>query len=306
MMEKVIGALALKNSEIPLLKKAIQSYRGQMEGLVLIDCGSRPEITKEVKQIVAESAGFVTGIWDSEDIGYSGSLNKCLRLAVERGAAWAITLLDDTVLHPDTVAAMLKAYHALPPETQKTIGLIMPNVTSIRGLAWPDGEPFINDDGGNTEAQMIKATMFPIVGYMDEALCGDGIDGEFSFRVRMHGFKSLRVPHAVAETRWGHPVMRRFLWKMAMIQNYQPYRYYYMSRNLVYLFVRKFRVYTLHTRPKDWINVVWAVIIPRYFIKVVLFEDNRKAKIRACFIGWWDGIRGHLGPIGDRLEPKPR
>jgi len=40
--------------------------------------------------------------------------------------------------------------------------------------------------------------------------------------------------------------MRRFFWKIALVPNYRPYRYYYMWRNFIYLYIRNFRTYILH------------------------------------------------------------
>jgi hypothetical protein len=30
--------------------------------------------------------------------------------------------------------------------------------------------------------------------------------------------------------------------------------------------------------------------------RVLLYEQMKTAKIRAILEGWWDGVRGHLGP----------
>lgn len=295
-MEKVIGVMNERNAEIPLLKQAIQSFQGQMEGVIIVDSSfNLPEFRKELRQIEAEFADFVTVVWDSEDRGGGESLSQGSHLAVERGATWVITLLDDTILRPGTVAMMLKAYHNLPPEEQKVVGLIAPNLTIMGGLAFPDGEPKIDDKGGTTEGQLIKAAIFPVVGYWNSALRFDHIDGEFCLRVHIHGLRTLRVPRAIVQARYGHPVIRHFFWKTISVPNYPPWRYYYMSRNLLYLYTWDFRNFIL--RNNQWYAVFWAIIIPRYFIKMVLFETNRKAKILACLHGWWDGIRGRLGPM---------
>lgn len=295
-MEKVLGVLGEKNAEIPLMKKVIQSCRGQIDGIIIVDSSDRPETKKEIKQIETEFAGFVTVIWNSKDNGNGAALSQGSRLAVERGATWVLILTDDAVPPQNMIATMLEAYHALTPEEQRSIGIITPNLMSIRGLAFPDGEPIVNSDGGTGECQLIKTTVFPAVGYWNAGLFMDCIDGEFCLRVERGGLKTLRVPRAIVQARYGsRPVMRHLLWKMVMVPNYRPYRYYYMSRNLVYLYIRNFRSYTLRNR--HWYAIFWAVIIPRFFIKMLLFDTDRKAKIRACFRGWWDGIRGRLGPM---------
>ena len=293
--EKVIGVICEKNPEIPLLKEALHSLEGQMENVIVVDSSDLPEIRTALKEVEKEFAGFATFMWNADDPGNSASFHQGSVAAVERGADWVITLNDDTILEPGFVAKMLDAYHALSPEDQKTIGLVTPNIKSARGLAFPDGDPVINSDGGNAEGQLVKTSIFPVVGYWDDKLFIDYVDGEFSCRVQMYGFKTLRVPHAVVQSRLGNPVMRRFLWKTAMIPNYRPYRYYYMCRNTIYLYVRNFRTYIL--RNNHWKDAFWALIIPRFFIKMILFEDNRAAKIRASWRGICDGFRGRMGPM---------
>ena len=217
-------------------------------------------------------------------------------MATERGAAWILTLDDDSVIGDDMLPKLFSAYDALPLETQKQIGLMMPNEKTPKGFAYPpEGPPRIHNDGGTTAGQMVKTSILPGVGFWNEELIIDTVDGEFCFRVRQRGLKTLLVPEAVIYTRPGHPVMRKFLWKTAMVPNYAPYRYYYMTRNLTYLYIRNFRTYVL--RNNRWYHAFWAVVIPRFLIKMVLFEDNRREKLRAARRGFWDGIRGRLGKM---------
>jgi rhamnosyltransferase len=294
-MEKVIAVMCEMNPDVPLLKESLQSMRGQAESVIIIDNSNKPEIKEALKKAVAEFGNFVTVVWNPHDIGNSGSFAQGARLAVAQGAEWVVTINDDTILAPGTIETMFKAYRALPAETQKSIGLITPNLTTIRGLAFPDGDPVVNDDGGTAEGQLVKTSIFPIVGYWNELLFIDYVDGEFCCRVQMHGFKTLLVPKAVVATRYGQPILRKFLWKTANVPNYKPYRYYFMCRNSIYLYIRNFRTYIL--RNNHWYDAFWALIIPRYLIKMVLFEDNRKAKLRAVWRGFWDGLRGRMGPM---------
>jgi len=195
---------------------------------------------------------------------------------------------------------MLDAYRALPSGQRERIGLITPNCTLATGLAFPDGEPSINRDGGITSGQLVKTSILPVVGFWNEGLFMDQVDGEFSCRVRQHNFLTILVPRAILGHRVGHPTIRRFLWKTAVVPNYSPYRYYYISRNAVYLYVRNFRTYIL--RNEHWRDAFWAIVIPRFFIKMLLFEENRAEKTKAAWHGVLDGIRGRLGRMPGQIS----
>lgn len=293
--EKVVGLLEEKNAEMSLLRQSIESCRGQIDEVVVVDNSDLPEIKSELRNIEATSGGFVVVLWNQKDIGGAESLNQGARFAMEHGATWVATLCDDTILTPGTVSTMLTAYRALPPASQEVIALITPNLMSVQGLAFPDEEASITEFGGTTECQLVKTALLPTIGFWFGPLFLDCIDGEFCHRVAAHGYQNLFVPRAVVNARWGHPDKRKLFGKSVMVPHYPPYRYYYMSRNLVYLYTRNFWSYITHQQ--HWDDVIWAVIIPRFFIKLVLFEDHRAPKIRACLRGWRDGILGRLGKM---------
>lgn len=298
--EKVIGILGEKNSEMPLLKRVVESCRGQLDHVVISDNSDRNDAKEAIRQMQKEFDSFVTVIWNEEDLGNSVAFNQATELAIEHGATWTITLTDDSPLKPNFVATMLEAYHALPPETKKMTGLITPNLLTMRGYEHADGEPRITEFGGTSEGQMVKTSIFPVVGFYHPGFFMDCFDGEFCHRVHAKGFKNLLVPRAIAETRWGHPDLRKIFGKTILISNYAPYRYYFASRNLMYVYLYEFDLFILHN--PEWYNVIWALIIPRYVIKMLLFEKNRGVKLRACLYGWWDGIRGRLGPMPKRTR----
>jgi rhamnosyltransferase len=295
-MEKAIAVAGSLNPDIPLFEKVIEATRGQVDSFIIVDHDSRPEIKALLKNLEIKYDGFVSVIWKDEIIGIGAALNLGARIAIAKGAAWVLTLDDDSVIADGMVANLLSAYHALTENDRSHIGLMMPNEKTPRGFAYPpDGPARIHDDGGTTAGQMVKTSVLPAVGFWNEDFFIDSVDGEFCFRVRQKGFKTLLVPQTTIFTRPGHPVMRRFFGKTVLVPNYAPYRYYFMTRNLTYLYIRNFRTYVLRNR--YWYRAFWAVVIPRFLIKMVLFEDNRREKLRLAGRGFRDGLMGRLGKM---------
>ncbi len=287
------------NPDLSLLEKVINSCQKQVDEIIIVDNNSHQETKIALRAIEKKFLGFANLIWKSEDNGLAASLNSGAQIAIERGAIWILTLDDDSIPANDMVAVMLKSYKSLPKKDQERVGLITPNLTTPKGLGYPDGAPKVCGVGGTTAGQMVKTSILPRVGFWNEGLFIDGVDGEFCCRVWQHGFKTLLVPKAVIYTRPGHPTMKKIFWKTAMVPNYAPYRYYYMVRNFTYLHIRNFRSYVLHNN--YWFRALRTLIFPRPLIKMMLFEDNRRKKLRAVRRGFWDGIHGRLGRMPENI-----
>jgi rhamnosyltransferase len=300
-MEKVFAIINTFNPDMARLEEVIRAVEEQVVGVIITDNNSRPEARDSLRAIEAKFGGFVNIIWKPEDLGLGASLNTSARAAIERGADWILTLDDDSIPGTGMVGTLLEEYHTLPDDIQNRIGLLMPNEQTPKASAYPpNGPPKIHDDGGTTAGQVVRASILPTVGFWNEGLFIDTVDGEFCFRVRKHGFLTLLVPRVAIHTRPGHPVLRKFFGKTVSVPNYAPYRYYYMTRNLVYLYVRHFGTYVLHN--KYWYRGFWAIIIPRFFIKMVLFENNRREKIPAAWHGLRDGLFGRLGKMPQQTK----
>jgi rhamnosyltransferase len=294
-MEKVLAVMTATNADTNQIRRALTALRHQIDGVIVSDNNSRPEIQESLRNLEREFAGFMTCIWNKKNRGIGAALNPGARMAMERNATWILTLDDDSTPALDMVEKMLSAYAALPAEDQEKIGLITPNYTTSRGLAFPEGAPVVNGDGGITSGQLVKTSILSKTGLWNEDLFIDGVDGEFCCRVQRQGFRTLLVPGAVLNHRLGTPTTGRFLWKTAMIPNYSPYRYYTMSRNFIYLYIRHFNDNILHNN--HWYDAFWAIIIPRWLIKMVLFEKQKGEKLKMVWRGGWDGLFGRMDRV---------
>ena len=291
-MGKIIAVIIAFNSDLERIRLTLNSLQEQTDGAIVVDNSPKPEIRGALKALEAEYKSFFTYIGNIENMGIGAALNVGAREAVRQGATWVMTIEDDNTPEPGMVKTMFNAYAALSPEDQKKVGSIAPNYTTLSGLAFPDGEPRLTEDGAITSAEVVKASAYPIIGWYDENLFIDFVDGEFSCRMWQHGFRNLLVPRAILKHRMGFPTVRHFPLKTVRVPNYPPFRYYFMTRNAWYLYVRNFKTYILNNN--HWRDALWSVLIPRYLIKVVLFEQNKGKKLRMAWRGWNDGIRGKM------------
>ena len=289
---KTIVVVIAFNSDLDRVRLSLAAFREQLDGVILSDNSPNLEIRRGLKALAAEHPGFVTYIGNAENMGIGAALNVGAREAVRQGAEWVMTIEDDNTPEPGMVEMMFDAYFALSAEDQTKVASIAPNYTQLTGFAFPLGEPRLTEDGAITSAEIVKASIYPVVGWYDENLFMDFVDGEFAHRVWQHGFKTLLVPNAILKHRLGFPTTRRFFGKTVRVPNYPPFRYYFMMRNATFLYVRNFRKYMLNNN--HWRDAIWATIVPRYLIKAMLFEQKKWPKFKMACRGWWDGIRGKM------------
>lgn len=295
---KLFAVIVSWNPDLGTMRTMLAALKTEgLDAVIISDNRSKPEVQKDLRTLAAEFPGFVSIVWNEANLGMGGGLNRGVTEALKRGANWIMTLEGDNYPQPGMVAKMFAAYDALSDADKALVAKIAPNLTTQFGLAFSDKEANLNDNGAITSGEIVKASTYPIVGMYDEDLFIDHVDSEFSLRVYQHGLKTFLVPSAILNHHLGHPSKRRFLWKIAYVTNYAPYRYYYISRNLAYLHIRKFRSHILHNN--HWYNVIWA-IIPRYLIKAVLYENRKWEKVRMAARGFFDGVRGRMGKLPDQ------
>jgi rhamnosyltransferase len=295
MAQEIVASILSWNPDVGTVRRSLTGLKRQVDHVVICDNNSRPELKKELEDLGREFSGFITFVWNKENVGNAGGLNCGVKAALDENAYWVMPIDDDSVPYPNMVATMLAAYNMLSPNEQDGVGRVAPNYTTAKGLAFPEnGDPFISD-GAISSGEIVKAELYKKIGLYQEDLFVDCVDSEFSHRAFRAGARSLIVPKAVLFHQAGEPIIRKFLWITAAVPNYPPSRYYYIARNNAYLYIRHFNEYFLHGANKS--SKIWVFLIPRYLIKAILFEDRKAAKIRMVMRGTWDGLRGKLGKL---------
>ena len=88
-----------------------------------------------------------------------------------------------------------------------------------------------------TSGSMVNLELFPSIGPFDEALFIDQVDFDYSFRVHLKGFKTIRFQNIYLEHSLGketeHISLKNF--KKTKRSLHSPIRIYYMTRNYLYM-----------------------------------------------------------------------
>ncbi len=297
MHTKIFAAIVTFNPDVENVRKAVGFLKSQVDGVFLFDNYSNPQIRSGLQDVEREFPGFMFLNLSPRHENVGVAINQCIKPAREKGAEWVIYFDPDSLASTDLVAKMHEAHDAMPQEVQKHIGAVAPNHTTLKGLAFPPGKPFLTN-GAIMSGMLIKASTFDKIGYVSEIVSLDGVDGEFCIRMQRAGLKTLTVPSVILQTTIGNPTLRKLFWIKAEILNQKPYRYYTMARNFTWMFVRNYKTYIIGN--EDWPSAIWAVIIPRYMIKMLFFEDRRWEKLKLYFLGTFDGLFNRMEH--ERLE----
>lgn len=267
--------------------------------VLVVDNGSPAAI----KAAMAALPG-VTLLAQAENIGLAAALNVGLEQASKLGCEWVVTFDQDSRPEPGMVAAMLATQRKQP--LAAVIGPRIHEESSdparYRWVTRHEWVPFLfrrvpctGDDLPAvtmmvTSGSMIEVATWRRLGGFDAALFIDYIDTDFCLRAIRSGRSVAVSGPAVLRHRLGARQTRTVLGRDFRPTHHAAFRHYYMARNRV-------RMWRRHA----WAVPHWAAFDLSFalynYMRVLLFEDQRWAKVKAIVRGTWHGLCGRIGPM---------
>jgi rhamnosyltransferase len=264
----------------------------QVGATVLVDNGSTAPISALVKELT--SAFDVTVIDNGANLGIAHALNVGVEYAIERGFSWALLMDQDSVADADMVAELLAVQTAFPDPPR--LAIVGPRFRDTSGRRieavriGPPGETWQEVEMVITSGSLLSLAAYAAVGPFRTDFFIDYVDEEFCLRARAAGYHIIETRRALMShsigTQSSHRVGRATRWTT----NHSADRRYYIARNNTVLL----REYGTAGRGSwRWKSITRCV---RLCKRIALFEDDKWQKICAVGAGWWDGMRGHMGP----------
>lgn len=278
MDESVWASIITYNPEIGRLRENINAIIDQVDGIVIVDNGS-----KNVKEINdAFNGEKIHYVINEKNLGIAAALNQAMTYAKGSGATWVITLDDDSVCPSNIISA------AGPLLGRDDIGEIIPLMyESVSGEVGTLGDPVKNQkfqEVGRsiTAGSITNISIWEKVGKFDEDLFIDYVDFDFSEKVRINGYKIIRMNDVRLDQHVGNSEVHHILFYKVRVGSHSSFRKYYIGRNMI-IFIRRYGKY-IDTK-KEWLRVfkVWLLI--------VLFEKDKREKLTAFNKGMRDGFR---------------
>jgi len=263
----------------PLLAK-------QFGGSVIVDNKSPTETRDHLKN----SGNNVDVILNDGNLGLACALNQGIRRAIERRFSWVFLLDQDSELDKGWLQAYGDALAAFgPPQKVAVMGN---NYSYAVGsdhvplIPKKDrSHPFIECKAVITAGSLLSLEAFGDLGPFREDFFIDWIDTEYCHRARRQSYKVVMVTEPLVRQTIGHTVQADSVVGPFVTTNHSPRRRYYMTRNLVLLF-----------KEYAFFEPLWFAArlgdVFKTTVKILLYEQEKKAKIGGMIAGIIDGIRG--------------
>jgi rhamnosyltransferase len=256
----------------------------QAGALVIVDNGSGGETQDMLRRIAADAR--VSLVLNPTNLGIASALNLGVERARGLGFAWVLLLDQDSDLHDDLLASLIEVRAAYPePARVAVIGAGFGEETrAAPAAAWQEVESVI------TSGSLIPLALHAAIGPFRDEFFIDYVDSEYCFRARAQGYRVLRTAKPLMSHTIGAPTRHDLLGIAKWTTNHSPDRRYYIARNDTVM-LREYGGYAFGS---------WALKSLgrrlRTCKRIVLYERSKARKIAAVSAGWWDGVRGRMGP----------
>ena len=265
---RIAAGIVSFNPNIERLRENIQSVISQVESLVIIDNGSSN--TKEIEMLCNDTGCYLIKLNENKGIAYA--LNQICKFFYPREYDWVFTLDQDSISSTDMVSKLYT-------HTSDNVGAIGPKIV------YRNNETFSQNSSVKaiesvewliTSATLTNLKAWKTIGGFDNKLFIDGVDKDFCFRLRQHGFNVIQCNEVELSHELGNLKCRRILGKTIYVTNHSPKRKYYMVRNAIYL-DRK------HNTNGSFVYIL------KIFIKTLAFEQNKILNLKQMLQGIKDG-----------------
>lgn len=263
----------------------LRRIAAQVAHVIVVDNSSVRSVGMSLRQLTSESVELIE---NDRNVGVATALNQGLRRAVTLNFPWVLLLDQDSVVDDDMLASLLRVYHEYP--SRDRIGLIGANARSpISGrprIPWEaTGSEYLEIKTTITSGSLVARSAYERAGPFRDDFFIDGVDLEYCLRLRRHGFVVLCSRRPLMTHAGGAAEERILFGRVVLVGNHEPWRYYYMLRNFVLI--------ARHYAGREPVWVIKAVAnLLKTFVKICLYERNKRSKFVAIARGIGDGVFG--------------
>jgi rhamnosyltransferase len=258
----------------------------QVRPVVVVDNGSSDAALAKLRE-ASITLSFAL-IENKQNLGIATALNQGIRALGEKQCDRVFLFDQDSAVTEGYIQTMMNCFSAAPDN----LGILVPRYVDRRfgTILAPPIEKTGRMKVATTSGSLMSMAIFDVAGYFVEELFIDGVDYEYSLRIRFLGFSIGECGEAVLLHSPGTPTYHRLLGsKRFQAANYSAVRRYYQERNKVWLAKRYWRNFPA-------IIASFSAMTVKELLKIILVEDDKLRKVRAMSRGLLDGFRGRMGP----------
>lgn len=278
MKNKIAGVVVLYNPDIECIKN-INSYLDQVAFLYVID-NSETQNTELCDKLILSSN--VKYIANEMNLGIARALNQAAVLAQQNNFEFLLMMDQDSSADSE----LIKYYvEYLSSNDISKLGMLAPVPIYSPELKKEDYPISKEIDVAITSGCLVNLRVYDKAGSFDEKLFIDYVDFEYCLRLRKMGFSIVQIGKANIYHQLGKLEKRKFIFKKIYVTNHSPIRYYYRTRNRLYV-------------AKKYINTFPAFILKDFgvflneLLKILLYETHKLFKIKSIAQGVMDFLKG--------------
>lgn len=286
------------------LENHLNELYKQFDQIILVDNASKSETRNLIIQQTQLRDTKLKAILNDYNCGVATALNQGFTLAMKLGYDHIIALDQDSIPAPGMIEEMLNVYKTYPE--QGNLAVIAPKIEDLSaGIITQYLRPkrgFFFERKGCTEQVLENVSIvitsgslynlktYQKVGPFRDDFFIDYVDTEYCLRAKRQGYNIIVACNARLFHRLGNQQKIHIGMLEVRPTFHSTIRWYYISRNRIPMF----RAYGFHF--PHWLLYEFA--IDSYgFLRMLLFEDHKMAKMLAVILGCVDGLFGRLGEI---------
>ncbi len=268
----------------------MRSVAPQVAEVLIVDNGSEPDERALVRDTARDSGARV--IQNEANRGVAAALNQGCDELSARGHRSILLLDQDALPEPDMVSRLLDVRAAaVAPERVAIVGSGTPFTAAqsrCRGRAWVEMREVI------TSGSLLDLDAMRVAGPFREDFFVDYVDVEYCLRLRRLGYVIVAACSVTMRHEVGSPQPRRFLFWTVTPSRHSAARRYYITRN-------RLQVWRRYGTAEPGYLVTDAIRFLKELVKLLLYEERRRAKLASVWRGARDAVRGRTGatiPVG--------
>lgn len=276
---KVLAGIVTFNSDPNRLYENVKAVYPQVEKLVIFDNGS-----KNISDLKKSLTKFnnIKYIESPDNKGIAAALSEIMNYAIKNKYDWVLTLDDDSVVSEKLIDEYKKFTNI------KNIGTM---TCRMEDRNYNMNFKEVAGDFEYVDRCITSGCFMSVEAYKNSDGYSvdffiDRVDDDICYNFTQHGYKHILINYMGLMHEMGQGIEKKFLWHTARAVNYSPMRRYYIFRNETIVrnkYPNLIKKEWLESGRPMWINFALSSL------KIVLYEDNKKEKIKQSWKGWKDG-----------------
>lgn len=273
---KLLGVVILYYPDKEQVMLNIASYLDEVDALLIWD--NTPPADRRVLDFGRQQENKIIRRDKERNVGLGFPLNEAVRYGTENGFTHLLTMDQDSWFDPGEMRKYKNKVLETGGGNLACYGVVIEK---------EDLSDLVEDRDVNiTSGSIFPLAIFRKVGMFRDNFFIDAIDNEFCCRLKLYGYRVVRIGSVFMHHTLGYVTTEPFLWGKLFLLNYSPMRTYYIIRN----HIQVQRLYPDY-RP---LNFVRDQLVFR--LMAIVFKENRKwKKLYAMLMGLIHGFTGRTG-----------